>query len=88
MKKLLIIEDEPSIRILLEDDFSLEGFQVTTAERGDKGLQLALSDHYDIILLDVMLPGMDGFEVCRQLRKRDINTPIIMLTAKKAALID
>lgn len=82
MKKLLIIEDEESIRMLLEDDFSLEGYEVTSTENGLKGLDLASTGVFDIILLDVMLPGLDGIEICKRLRKKNIYTPIIMLTSK------
>lgn len=82
MTKILIIEDEKSIRMALEDDFQAEGYQVDSAETGPMGLQKGSTSGYDIILLDVMLPEMDGFEVLRELRKVKVQTPIIMLTAK------
>jgi DNA-binding response OmpR family regulator len=82
MKKILIIEDARNIRIALEDDFKFEGYQVDSAATGSEGLEKALDLDLDIIILDLMLPGMDGLEICKELRRRDIGTPIIMLTAK------
>jgi DNA-binding response OmpR family regulator len=82
MKRILIIEDERAIRLALEDDFLAEGYQVDSATTGTVGLQKGSEQNYDIILLDIMLPEMDGFEVLKELRKRDVRTPIIMLTAK------
>lgn len=82
MIKILIIEDEKAIRMALEDDFQAEGYHVDSAETGPMGLQKGSASDYDIILLDVMLPEMDGFEVLRELRKGKVQTPIIMLTAK------
>lgn len=82
MKKVLVVDDEPSIVTLLTFNLEKEGYEVTTASEGDKALQLALTEAFDFILLDVMLPGMDGFEITRQLRNQHIQTPIILLTAK------
>ena len=82
MTRILIIEDERAIRIALEDDFLAEGYQVDSANTGNVGLQKGSEQNYDIILLDIMLPEMDGFEVLKELRKRNVQTPIIMLTAK------
>ena len=82
MKQMLIIEDEEAIRMLLEDDFRLEGYEVTSTDNGLSGLELARSLNFDIIMLDIMLPGLAGTEVCKQLRKEGNETPIIMLTAK------
>ena len=82
MIRILIIEDEKAIRIALEDDFIAEGFRVDSANTGIIGLQKGSEPNYDIILLDIMLPEMDGFEVLKELRKRNVRTPIIMLTAK------
>lgn len=82
MKKILVVEDDPAIRMALEDDFKFEGYQVTSASTGPEGLEKALDLDLDIILLDLTLPGMDGMEICKELRKRDIGTPILMLTAK------
>ncbi|MBP6978947.1 MAG: response regulator transcription factor [Bacteroidales bacterium] len=82
MKRILIIEDEPAIRMALEDDFKFEGYQVAVASTGTEGLEKALDLDLDIIILDLMLPGLDGLEICKELRRRDIGTPIIMLTAR------
>lgn len=82
MKRILIIEDDQSIRSGLEDDFRFEGYQVESAVNGKEGLAKALSNHPDLILLDIMLPEMDGLEVCKELRRRKVGVPIIMLTAK------
>ena len=82
MKKILIIEDEEPIRMALEDDFLLEGYEVEVASNGIEGLSKAENPEIDLIILDIMLPGMNGFDVCKTLRSKDIQTPIIMLTAK------
>ena len=82
MKKILIIEDAASIRMALEDDFKFEGYQVDSAATGTEGLEKAMDLDLDIIILDLMLPGLNGLEICKELRRRDIGTPIIMLTAK------
>lgn len=80
--KLLIVEDEVAIRTGLVDVFVFHGYQVSYADNGPDGLAKALSGKFDLILLDVMLPGMDGFEICRRIRCEDKDQPIIMLTAK------
>ncbi|MBP5309096.1 MAG: response regulator transcription factor [Lachnospiraceae bacterium] len=81
-KKVLIVEDEVAIADLEKDYLELSGFDVVIENAGDTGLKRALSDEFDIIVLDLMLPGMDGFEVCKQIReKKDV--PIIMVSAKK-----
>lgn len=82
MKRILIIEDARNIRMALEDDFKFEGYMVETASTGSEGLEKALDLDLDIILLDLMLPELDGVEICKELRRRNIGTPIIMLTAK------
>ncbi len=82
MVKILIIEDEKAIRMALEDDFLAEGYLVDSAVTGTEGLQKGMDPTFDIILLDIMLPELDGLEVLKELRKRDIGTPVIMLTAK------
>jgi two-component system alkaline phosphatase synthesis response regulator PhoP len=82
MKRILIIEDARNIRMALEDDFKFEGYKVETASTGLEGLEKALDLDLDIILLDLMLPELDGVEICKELRRRNIGTPIIMLTAK------
>ena len=80
--KLLIIEDEESILQGLADVFVYNGYQVETAVEGTSGLEMALSGDYHLILLDIMLPGIDGFSVCNRIREVDRHLPIIMLTAK------
>ena len=82
MKKLLIIEDEELIRMALEDDFRLENYEVISASDGIEGLTKAADPDIDLIILDIMLPGMNGFDICKKLRSEGIRTPIIMLTAK------
>lgn len=82
MKKILIIEDEELIRMALEDDFRLEGYNVDYAGDGLTGYEKAKNSDIDLIILDIMLPEMNGFDICRNLRMQGINTPIIMLTAK------
>ena len=82
--RLLIVEDEAAIRGGLVDVFVYHGYEVDTADNGDDGLRLALGGNYDLILLDVMLPGVDGFEICNRIRQQDRQQPIIMLTAKSS----
>jgi two-component system alkaline phosphatase synthesis response regulator PhoP len=82
MPRVLIVEDEPDIAMGLEEDLSSNGYSVTIATDGDLALRQARAEPWDLILLDVMLPRRDGFEVCRQLRRDGIRTPIILLTAK------
>ena len=82
MQKILIVEDEENILMALEDDFKLEGYNVNTSNNGLKGLELAMNNEYHVIILDVMLPGINGFEICKKLRQANNHTPIIMLTAK------
>ena len=78
----LIIEDETSIAELEKDYLELSGFEVELEEQGDVGLERALNEDFDLLILDLMLPGMDGFEICRRFRQSK-NTPIIMISAKK-----
>ena len=82
MAKILIIEDEESILMALTDDLVLEGYDVTGARDGLEGLTLAKEKKYDLIILDIMLPKLDGYEVCRHLRQTGQVAPILMLTAK------
>ena len=82
MRKILVVEDEPGIALGLEDSLRLEGYQVEVIANGAKASNRALEESFDLILLDVMLPGKNGFEVCRDLRKSGLETPIIFLTAK------
>lgn len=82
--QLLIIEDEEPIRVGLEDLFVYHGFEVDSAADGPGGLAKALTGRFDLILLDIMLPGLDGFEICDRIRAVDRAQPIIMLTARNA----
>ena len=79
--RILIIEDETSIAELEKDYLELSGFEVELEEQGDVGLERALNEDFDLLILDLMLPGMDGFEICRRFRQSK-NTPIIMISAK------
>ena len=82
MSKILIVEDEETIADLEKDYLELSGFEVEVANDGDSGLEKALQEEYDLLILDLMLPGVDGFEICRKVRDEK-NTPIIMVSAKK-----
>jgi two-component system alkaline phosphatase synthesis response regulator PhoP len=82
LQKVLIIEDEPDMVLGLRDNFEYEGYDVLVARDGREGLDRALADHPDLILLDIMLPKMSGLDVCRQLRSNGVDTPVIMLTAR------
>jgi two-component system alkaline phosphatase synthesis response regulator PhoP len=82
MSRILVVEDEPGIAFALEADLQTEGYEVTVTGRGDDALRLAIAGSFDLILLDVMLPGKDGFDVCRELRRAGLATPIILLTAR------
>jgi two-component system alkaline phosphatase synthesis response regulator PhoP len=85
--RILLIEDEPGLVLTLRDRLTSEGCAVESARDAEAGLARATGEHFDLILLDVMLPGGSGFDVCRDLRQRSITTPIIMLTAR-GQLID
>lgn len=82
MTKILIVEDEETIRKLERINLEMEGYEVVEAASGEEGLEVAKRENPDIVLLDVMLPGIDGFEVCRQLRAMEREVGIIMVTAK------
>ncbi len=82
MSKILIVEDEETIADLEKDYLELSGFEVEVANDGDSGLEKALQEEYDLLILDLMLPGVVGFEICRKVRDEK-NTPIIMVSAKK-----
>lgn len=82
MKKVLIVDDEQSIVTLLQYNLQQAGYEVLTAMDGEVGKNLALSENPDFIILDLMLPKIDGIEVCKQLRQHKVSTPILMLTAK------
>ena len=81
-KRVLLVEDEPGLVVTLTDRLKSEGYQVSSATDGPSALSVASKQHFDVILLDVMLPGVSGFDVCRDLRQQGIKTPIIMLTAR------
>ncbi len=82
MNKILLIEDEESIRKFLKISFKRENFQVFEAATGEEGIQKAIEENPDIVVLDIMLPGIDGYRVCEILKKNNENTGIIMLTAR------
>ena len=82
MPKILIVEDEPNMRMGLKDNLEFEGYEVDFAEDGEEGLKKILENNFDLILLDVMLPKMSGFDVCKKVRQQNVSTPIILLTAK------
>jgi len=82
MTRILVVEDEPGIALGLEDDLRLEGYEVEVSGDGITALRRAREAPFDLIVLDVMLPGKDGFDVCRELRRGGDRTPILMLTAK------
>jgi two-component system alkaline phosphatase synthesis response regulator PhoP len=80
--RLLLVEDEPGLVMTLTDRLAAEGYEVVSAVDGETGFRRASTENYDLVLLDGMLPGRDGFDVCRSLRQRNIMTPILMLTAR------
>src|SRR5215510_2767766 len=80
--KVLIVEDDPHILIGLEEVLKSDGFDVAVCNRGDQALQAVATHHPALIVLDVMLPGASGYDVCKQLRAKKVGTPILMLTAK------
>ena len=86
MEKVLIIEDEKGLQITLEDRLSAEGYEVTIKGDGNTGEEEALKNINDIILLDIMLPGKDGYAVCQNIRKAGLTTPVLMLTARNTNL--
>ena len=82
METVLIIEDDPTMSIALRDNFEFEGYKVLTAAEGETGLKIALNARPDLIVLDIMLPRINGYEICRLVREQKLEMPIIMLTAK------
>jgi len=82
MPKLLLVEDEAGLRLTLSDRLASEGYAVETASDGQSGFERAARGGYDLVVLDVMLPRMNGFDVCRELRRRGVETPILMLAAR------
>lgn len=88
MEKILIIEDDKTILMGLKDDLEFEGYKVSSAMEGKEGLKKALGGNFHLIILDILLPGLNGFEVCKKLRESGISTPILMLTAAKTEEMD
>ena len=82
MARILIVEDESAIASLLRDDLALEGYNVTVVGDGEAATAAVTSSPFDLVILDVMLPGKDGFDVCREMRRAGLTMPVIMLTAK------
>lgn len=82
MRTILVVDDEPSISTLLQFNLQQAGYHVVSADDGKQAIEIALNEKLDLIILDLMLPGMDGMDVCKYLRQEKINVPIIMLTAK------
>ncbi|HEY0544904.1 MAG TPA: response regulator transcription factor [Pyrinomonadaceae bacterium] len=80
--RILLVEDEPGLVLTLTDRLTSEGYLIETASDGEKGLERALGEAFDLIILDVMLPRKNGFDVCRDLRQKNVQTPVIMLTAR------
>ena len=80
--RVLLVEDEAGLRLTLTDRLGSEGYAVETAGDGEAGLACAAGGGYDLIVLDVMLPKKNGFDVCREVRQRGVTTPILMLTAR------
>jgi DNA-binding response OmpR family regulator len=83
-RHVLVIEDEPQMRSMLTDNLEFEGYKVTAVATGEEALQAVATRHYALLLVDVMLPGMSGFDVCQQLRARGKHVPIVVLTARTA----
>jgi DNA-binding response OmpR family regulator len=82
MTRILVVEDEPGIAFGLETDLTMEGYEVTMEANGAAAVERAGKANFDLILLDIMLPGKDGFEICRELRRAGVRTPVILLTAR------
>ncbi len=83
MKKLLIIEDDPAIRIGIKEALLSEGYSIKEADTGHIGFEIAHKHNFDLIILDLILPGKDGIEICKDLRRDGVKTPIIMVTSRK-----
>ncbi len=81
-KRILLVEDEPGLVLTLSDRLSNEGYDVSTEEDGERGTERVLNEAFDLIILDVMLPKRNGFDICQDIRKNDITTPVLLLTAR------
>jgi len=88
MDKILIIEDDKAILMGLKDDLEFEGYKVSIAFDGKQGLKQAMDQEFQLIVLDILLPKLNGFEVCKKLREANVNTPILMLTAARTEEMD
>lgn len=88
MEKILIVEDDKAILMGLKDDLGFEGYEVSVAMDGKEGLKKALGHDFQLIILDILLPELNGFEVCKKLREAGKNVPILMLTAAKTDEMD
>ena len=86
MASILIIEDDLNIQRGLKDNLTYEGYEISMSTNGDDGLQKALNGNFDLVLLDIMLPGLNGHEVCRRIKKDKSDIPIIMLTARNSEI--
>jgi len=86
--RVLLVEDEENIREVVKLNLEMENYEVVTAEDGRKALKHFKEQHFDVVLLDVMLPEIDGFQVCEQIRLTDMKTPVMMLTAKDAVAVE
>jgi len=82
MNKILVVEDEPNMRLGLKDNLEFEGYEVVSVDDGESGLKYILEGDFSLVLLDVMLPKMSGYDICKEVRKRGMNIPIILLTSK------
>jgi DNA-binding response OmpR family regulator len=85
-KHILLVEDDESILFGLQDILEGEGYQISTASNGIDGLKLALEKPIDLLVLDIMLPGMNGFDICKNIKKEKLTLPIMMLTAKNSEM--
>ncbi len=88
MDRILIVEDDETILLGLKDDFEFEGFKVTATENGKEGYSLAKAQVFQLIILDILLPELNGIEICKKLREEGVNTPILMLTAARTEELD
>jgi len=88
MDRILVVEDDKAILMSLQDDLRFEGYEVATASDGKDGLRQALGGGFDLVILDILLPGLNGFEVCKKLREAGVKTPILMVTAAKTEEMD
>ena len=79
--KILLVEDEATLAVIIRDTLKLQGFEVITADNGEQGLQMFFRERPDVVVADVMMPNMDGFEMVRRIRNKDVSTPVLFLTA-------